>query len=165
MSRHLVRDLEHSGSRISRNAHIALRAERIIARRRLAVIRSQTGLLAFAGALAGIGVLMANVGAFFWLAEGVGYASAGGILAAVNVGLAALLGLVASRMSADRDLEPVVELRDMAMEEIEAEVAEGVAEVRYLANNLRRIAADPFGAALPSLLGPVLTALVKSLRK
>lgn len=165
MSQNLLRNLERSGSRIGRNAHIALRAERVIARRRLAVIRTQTSLMAFAGVVAGIGVLMVNVGLFFWLAESYGKAAAGGLLALLNLGLAAVLALVASRMSAEQELEPVIEVRDLAMEDIEAEVADGLGEAKHLAENVRRIASDPFGAAGSSLLGPILSILMKSLKK
>lgn len=165
MSRHLVRELERSTSRIGRNAHIALRAERVITRRRLAVIRTQTGLMAFAGVMAGIGVVMINVGLFFWLTDSYGKAGAGGILAAVNLGLATVLVLVASRMSAEAELEPVIEVRDLAVEDIEAEIADGIEEAKGLVENVSRIASDPLGSLGPSLLGPVLSALIKSLSK
>ena len=165
MSRNLVRDIERSGNRIGRNAHIALRAERVIARRRLAVIRRQTGFVAFAGIVAGIGVVMVNVAIFFWLSESMGKAGAGAVLAVANFGLAAILAIAASRMSAEPELEPVIELRDLAMEDIEAELADGLAEARVLAENVRRIAADPLGTAGPALLGPILSVLIKSLKK
>lgn len=165
MSRNLVRDIERSGSRIGRNAHIALRAERIIARRRFAVIRTQTGLLAFAGVMAAIGVVMVNVAAFYWLSASYGNASAGSILAVVNLVLAAFLAILASRMSAEKELEPVIEVRDLAMEDIEAELSDGLAEAKYLAENVRRIASDPLGSAAPALLGPILSVLVRSLKK
>ena len=165
MSRNLVRDIERSGSRISRNAHIALRAERVIARRRLAVIRTQTGFMAFAGVMAAIGVLMVNVASFYWLSASFGNALAGGILAVVNFLLAAILATLASRMSAEHELEPVIEVRDLAMEDIEAELSDGLAEAKYLADNVRRIASDPLGSAAPALLGPILSLLVGSLKK
>ncbi|MEM6576905.1 MAG: hypothetical protein AAF678_00305 [Pseudomonadota bacterium] len=165
MSRNLVRDIERSTGRIGRNAHIALRAERVIARRRLAVFRTQTGLMAFAGAVASIGIVMVNVGLFFWLAESNGNAAAGGILAALNFGLAVILVLVASRMSAERELEPVIEVRDLAMEDIEAEIAEGLDEAKVLAENVRRMASDPFGSIGTSLLAQVIPVLVNSLKK
>lgn len=165
MSRQFMRDIERSGNRIGRNAHIALRAERMIARRRLAMIRTQTGLLAFAGLVAGIGVMMVNVGLFFWLAQNFGNAGAGAILAAVNFALALVVGLAAARMSVEKELEPVIEVRDLAVEDIEAELADGLAEAKQFTEDIRRMASDPFGSALPSLLGPVLSILVKSVKK
>lgn len=68
----LIRDIERSGSRIGRNAHIALHAEYVIARRHFAVIRIQTMLMAFASVMAAIGLVMAIAVAFYWLAETAG---------------------------------------------------------------------------------------------
>ncbi|MEM8630651.1 MAG: hypothetical protein AAGF74_05395 [Pseudomonadota bacterium] len=152
-------------SRISRNLNIAWRAERMIARRRLAVVRTQTGLMAFSGLVAGIGVIMLNVGIFFWLASHYGNANAGLILAAGNFALAVVLAVFAARMSAERELEPVAEVRDMAVEDLEAEISQVVSEVRDLSDNVRRIARDPLGTAGSSLIGPALVALLKSLNK
>lgn len=161
----LTRSIERSGNRISRNAHIALRAERVIARRRLAVFRTQTGLMAFAALVAGIGIVMINVGLFFWMAETYGNAAAGGLLALANFVLAAVLASVAAKMTAEPELEPVIEVRDLAIEDIEAEIDDGLKEVKHLADNVSRIAKDPFGAASTNLLGPLLSILVNTLKK
>jgi hypothetical protein len=45
-------------SRISRNISIILRSERLIAQRRMAVLRRQTGMMAAAGIAAGVGLIM-----------------------------------------------------------------------------------------------------------
>jgi hypothetical protein len=54
-------------NRISRNISIALRSERLIVQRKMEVIRTQTGLMAAAGLVAGIGLIMINVAAYFAL--------------------------------------------------------------------------------------------------
>ncbi|WP_068113338.1 hypothetical protein [Tropicimonas marinistellae] len=165
MTSEITRGLHRSGNRIGRNVTIAMRAERIIARRRLAVLRSQSGLMAFAALIAGIGVVMLNLGAFFWIADSLGNAAAGCVIALANFVIAALLAMQAARMSVEKELEPVIEVRDLAVEDIEAEVAGVLSEAGELAENVRRIARDPFGATLPSLLAPLLSVLLKSLRK
>ncbi|MEP2715136.1 hypothetical protein [Pseudophaeobacter sp.] len=162
MSQNLARSLEKSRSRITRNASIALRAERMMSRRRLAVIRSQTGLMAFAGLIGAIGLVMLNVAAFFWLAETQGKAAAGLIVAAANFLLAVLLVLFANRLSVEQELEPVREVRDIAVEEIEAEVDMALDEIGEIAENLRRMSKDPFGSALQSILPQLITLLAKS---
>lgn len=161
----LAQSLQRSRSRVGRNVTIAIRAERIIARRRLAVMRSQTGMMAFAGLIAGIGVIMLNVGAFFWIATSLGNAAAGAVVAVANFGLAAILAVLAGRMSVEKEIEPVVEVRDLAVEDIEAELADTLSEVSDLANSLRRMARDPLGSAVPGLLAPLLSILLKSLKK
>ncbi len=165
MSRSLTRDIERAGSRVGRNVSIALRAERIIARRRIAVMRTQTGMMAFAGLVAGIGVIMLNVALFFWLATTYGNALAAGIVAVANFVLAVLVAWAAAKKSAETELEPVIEVRDLAVEDIEAEVGDALSEARDLADNVRRMARDPFGTAGVGLIGPALSLLAKTLKK
>ena len=152
-------------NRISRNVHIVFRAERIIARRQMAVLVNKMSTMAFAGLVAGIGVIMINVAAFYWLAESMTNAQAALIVAVVNIVMAILLALIASRMNVDRELEPVTEVRDLALEDIEAELATVVEEAREVADNVRSIARDPLGTVGPALLGPLLGILTKSLKK
>lgn len=165
MGSSLSRDIQRSGNRISRNVNIAWRAERVISRRRFAVIQKQTGMMAFAGLVLGIGVIMLNVAVFFWLAETYGNATAAAVVAIANFVIAGIVGMTAARMSAEKDLEPLIEVRDLAVEDIEAEVDEALAEARELAENVRQMARDPFGAVGAGLLGPALSILVKSLKK
>lgn len=165
MSRSLSRDIQRSGNRISRNITIAMRAERVIARRRFAVIRTQTGMMAFAGLVAGIGVIMLNVAVFFWLAASYGNPTAAAVVAVANFLIAAMVGAAAARMNVEKELEPVIEVRDLAVEDIEAEAGEALAEARDLAENVRRMARDPFGSTGAGLLGPALSILLKTLKQ
>lgn len=165
MSRNLSRDIQKTGNRVGRNINIALRAERMIARRRMAVMRTQTGMLAFAGLVAGIGVIMLNVAVFFWLSNTYGNASAAGVVAVANFAIAGLVGVLASRVSAEKELEPALEVRNLAMEDIEGEVGDALAEAKDLADNVRRMARDPFGSAGVGLIGPALSVLAKTLKK
>lgn len=162
MSQNLARTLEKSRGRITRNVNIAVRAEKMMSRRRLAVFRSQTGLLAFAGLVGGIGLIMLNVGAFFWLVEGNGKAAAGLIVAAVNFLLAVLLALFAGRLTVEHELEPVKEVRDLAIGEIEAEVESTLDELSEIAENVRKMSKDPFGTALQSALPQLISIVAKS---
>ena len=54
-------------NRISRNVSIIFRSERLIAQRRFAVLRRQTGFMAAAGIVAGIGLIMLNAAAYLAL--------------------------------------------------------------------------------------------------
>jgi hypothetical protein len=165
MSRNVKSDLQKTGNRVGRNISVALRAERVIAQRRVAAIRKQTGMMAFAGLVAGIGVVMINVAAFFGLATSLGNAWAAVVVAMANFAIAALVALLASRADAEKDLDSVIEVRDLAMEEIEAELGDALDEARDLAANVRRIARDPLGTAGLGLIVPVLTLLAKTLKK
>ena len=152
-------------NRISRNISIVLRTERMIARRHMAVIRNQTGLYAFAGLVSLIGLVMLNVAAFYALITVMVAQFAALIVALGNLVLAGALVLIAGRLSPGKELEPVTELRDLAIAELEAEAELAVAEARELSANVRRIARDPLGTALPALLGPLISALLSGRKK
>ena len=152
-------------NRISRNISIVLRTERMIARRHMAVIRNQTGLYAFAGLVSLIGLVMLNVAAFYALITVMAAQFAALIVALGNLVLAGALVLIAGRLSPGKELEPVTELRDLAIAELEAEAELAVAEARELSANVRRIARDPLGTALPALLGPLISALLSGRKK
>ena len=165
MSRDISKDIRRTGNRVSRNITIAMRAERVIARRRLAVMRTQTGLMAFAGLIAGIGMVMLSLALFFWLAASYGNATAGLIVAVLDFILALVLMSIAGRMSVEAELEPVTEVRDLALEDIEAEVGDAMTELRDVADGVKRMARDPFGTAGQNLAGPLLSILLKALKK
>ena len=78
-------------SRISRNISIILRSERLIAQRRMAVLRRQTGMMAAAGIAAGVGLVMLNVAAFFAHVEHLSQPLSALIVALANMAIAAIL--------------------------------------------------------------------------
>ncbi|MTI01017.1 phage holin family protein [Roseibium sp. RKSG952] len=162
MSYSLRKEISRSTRRIGRNANIAFRAEKTISRRRFAVLRMQTGMLAAAGLLAGIGIIMLNVAVFFVIAEHVGNANAGLILAAGDFVIAVILVMVAMRMTAESELEPLVEVRDIAIADIEADLEEAFDELTDIADGVRQIIRDPLGALMGGLAGPLLAALFRS---
>jgi hypothetical protein len=165
MTGKIGQDIQRSGNRLIRKAQIAFRAEGLIARRRLAVLRTQTALMAFAGLVAGIGLIMLNVAAFLSLRESVGATDAAFYVAGTNFLLAVILGLIAVRLSAEEELAPVIAVRDLAVEEMQEDIGDALVEVQGVAENLRRMARDPLGAIAPNLVGTVLSILAKSTNK
>lgn len=152
-------------NRISRNISIILRAERAIARRRMALFRTQTGMMIAAGLMVGIAVVMLNVAGFFALNATYSPQSSALIVAAANLVLAGLLALMASRSSIEAELEPVTEVRDLAIQDLEAEF-DGIAqEASHLANDVRRIARDPIGTVLPAMIGPLIAGAIRKNKK
>lgn len=152
-------------NRISRNIAIILGAERMIVRRNMAVLRNQTGIMVLAALIGAIGLVMLNIAAFTWLKTLWSPPMAALAVALVNLALAGLLLVIATRMSAAPGLEPVIELRDMALKDLEGEMQGLVDEVRDMGANVRRMARNPLGSALPGLLVPLISALLKSLRQ
>ncbi|MBJ6370538.1 phage holin family protein [Sedimentitalea arenosa] len=146
-------------SRTSQNLSILVRTERLIARRRLTVLRTQTGLMAFAGVVAGLGLIMLNVAGFLMLQDRMSGQAAAGLVALIDLALAVVMVWYAARIDADRDLEPVVELRDAAIAELEHDLELAVDEARDLTKSVRQVVSDPLGSLLPSLIGPLIAIL------
>ncbi len=152
-------------NRISRNISIIVRSERLIAQRRLAVLRKQTGMMAAAGIAGGVGLLMLNAAGYLALATVVSPAAAALIVAIVNIALAAILVSVATNTNAEADVAPVAEVRDLALEDLEAEIRAATDEARDLADSVRRMARDPLGIGGSGAIGAIATAVIKNLNK
>ncbi|MDP5216225.1 phage holin family protein [Ruegeria sp. 2205SS24-7] len=152
-------------SRITRNLSIIYRTERLITRRQMAVFQQQTGLMLFAALITGIGIIMLNVAAYQALSLVMQSYLAAVVVAGANLVLAAILVSVASRMSAEKDVGPAIEMRDLAIAELESDLEEAVDEVRGISRQVTQIARDPLGSALPAIIGPLLSLLLKSAKK
>lgn len=152
-------------NRISRNLSIIIRSERLIARRRIAVLRLQTGLMAAAGVVAGIGLIMLNVAAYLALAEKIPPSAAALTVAVVDLAIAAFLVSVASGTNAENEVAGVAEVRDLAMEDLEVEVQDVAEEIKELAQSVRNMARDPLGMVAPGAIGALANILIKNLKK
>ncbi|WIY23939.1 phage holin family protein [Parasedimentitalea psychrophila] len=151
-------------NRISRNISIIMRAERLIAQRHLAILRRQTGLLAAAGLVAGLGIIMLNMAAYLGLADVVSKPLAALIVAAVNLVLAGILASIAGNANFEAETAPVAEVRDLAMEDLEAEFQVAVGEAKAAVDGIKRMANDPLGMIVPGVAGAVAKAVVKNLK-
>ena len=147
-------------NRIGRNLTIIYRTESLIARRRLAVMQKKTVLMALAGLAALAGLILLNVTLYLTLSSWVSPALSAGILAGVNLALAGLLAAMAGRASVEDEIAPAVQVRDMAIADIEAELDNMAVETRDIVNSVKNLSSNPLGA-LTTLLVPILTAALK----
>ncbi|MGR3804298.1 hypothetical protein [Marinibacterium profundimaris] len=152
--------LKKTPGRISRSLTVLLRAERLIAARRVAVFRRQTGLMIVAGVFVAVAVVMLNVASYQALSTMMSTALAALCVALGNLVIAAIIGLIAGRMGSEKDLRSATEMRDMALDELEAELDDLVDELRGTAQEVRQFARDPLGSVLPGLLNLVLNTLL-----
>lgn len=152
--------LRNTPGNISRTLTVLLRAERLIAARRVSVFRRQTMLMVIAGVFVAVAIVMANVAAYQGLAMVVSPALAALLVALGNLLAAGILGFIASRAGRERELASAIEMRDMAYDALEHEVDGLVGELRGTAHELRVFARDPLGAILPGAIGPILNALL-----
>ncbi|WP_170505956.1 hypothetical protein [Ruegeria arenilitoris] len=145
-------------SRISRNISIILRAERLIAQRHVAVAARRTGFYAAAGLALGLAVIMLNVAGFFWLSATMSKPLAALIMAGTNLLLGVILVLMANTQNAQADTTAAVELRDMALLDIETEIKDTLSDARNTVTGIRR---DPLGALTPDVISAILSTLIK----
>jgi len=151
-------------NRITRNLSIILRSERLIAQRHMALLRRQTGLFAAAGLVAGLGIIMLNMAGYLALAGVMSKPMAALIVAGVNIAVAGLLAVIAGRSTADAETAPVAEVRDLALEDLEAELQVALDEVKQVADGIRRVGRDPLGQIAPGLVAALTKALIKNLK-
>ncbi len=85
-------------------------------------------------------------------------------LAGVNIALAGLLALRAGRMNVEDEIAPAVELRDLAIADLEAEVEDVAKKAHDIINSLKGLHNDPF-ESLTALILPLVTAVLKGLNQ
>ncbi|CAN0589343.1 unnamed protein product, partial [Ectocarpus sp. 12 AP-2014] len=140
-----------------------LRAERLIAARRMSILQRQVVLFVIAGLFVAVALVMGNIAAYQWLLTMMATYWAATCVALGNFVIAAVLAFVAGRMPHEHALTSATEMRDLAIEEVEHEVDALVEEVRGTAHEVRVFVRDPFGAILPAALMPLLTTLLSLL--
>lgn len=152
-------------NRISRNISIIIKAERLIAQRRVAVMMRQTGFMAAAGIAAAIGLVLLNVAAYIALSESIDPALAALLIALANFFIAILLILMAKKSSGESEIAAVSEVRDIALEDLEFELNAAGQEIKSAAQNLRSMARDPFGSVAPGIMTALASALLRYFKK
>ena len=144
-------------SRITRNLSIILRAERMMAQRRLSLLQRRIGMLALAGIVLCLGLVMLDVAAYLGLSWLMPRPLAALLVGLSNVALAGGLALIAAHEDNDPAMDSMSEVRDLAFEDLESEVQDMMTEGRAAIDDVRRMARDPLGAVAPGLV----TAMVK----
>ena len=144
-----------------RHLRILWRAERVIAETRLRVMLRRSMLYALAGLIAVFGLGMLNVAAFLVLES-----HWGPIWAALAAGLgdfviAVVIVGVALATRPGPEMTAAIELRDISVEGLEAELAPLQERFAWLS----RAARDPLDTMLPAILVPLITSIVRGLRK
>ena len=142
---------------IVRNLRLLWRADKIIAEMRLRHMLSGMGLLAFAALISAFGLLMFELAAYFALVNVVSAITAAAILGAVNLVIALILVVIASRRSLGQELTLANEIHDSAIEALQI-------EAQAVQTQVNRLMHHPLEGALP-LIVPLITAAISHLRK
>jgi hypothetical protein len=158
---------------VVRNLRVLWRAEVIIADIRLRQMALRSGLRGAAALLVLFAFLMGNLAAFFALEQAFGPIWAASIIGLVSLAVAALLLVLANRAKKPgREMEMALEVRNMALAELEADalsvqnqLVELREEIRGVRQAVTGFVRHPLDSVLPGLLVPLAGAIVKSVRK
>ncbi len=147
-----------SSEDIARNLRALWRADKIIADIRLRHMLVGLGLKAFAALIAAFGLLMFELAAYFALVQIWSAILAAAALGAFNFIIAGLILVVAARQPSGRDLELANEIHGTAMDALQLEAQAVQAQFADVFRN-------PLNSILPSLIAPLLTIVLRSLRR
>ncbi len=143
---------------VVKHLRVLWRTDRIIADIRTRHLLVGIGLRAFAALIAAFGLLMLELSAYFALVQIWSAISAAAILGAVNFVIAALLFAIAARPPAGRELELATEIHGASVDALQT-------EARALQSHLSGMINHPLNGVLPLLIIPLITIIVKSLKK
>lgn len=143
---------------VIKDLRVLWRTDRIITDIRMRHLLIGLGLRAFAALIAAFGLLMLELSAYFALVQVWSAISAAAILGVVNFAIAAILFAIAAKPPAGRELELATEIHGSAVEALQIEARAMQAQFSGLVHH-------PLNSALPLLLVPLITIIVKSLKK
>ena len=157
---HLLRDLQ-----------TLRKADLLIAKIWLDVLMRRFGLFAFSGLIAVFGLGMANLAGYFALQPVTGAAWAAVIAAAVDLVIAAIVLLIASKSRPGPELDLAFEVRKMAVESIQEDTRElkltfdAVGqELKNVRTNITALVQNPLDVAAQKLLVPAALSMLRGLR-
>jgi len=143
---------------VVKHLRVLWRAERIVADIRLRHLLVGLGLRAFAALIAAFGLLMLELSAYFALVQTWSAIAAAAILGTINFAIAAVLFLVAGKPPSGRDLELANEITGASIDALQL-------EARALQSQVNGMIHHPLNGILPLLIGPLITIIIKSLKK
>jgi hypothetical protein len=144
--------------KVVKNLRALWRTDRIIADIRLRHMLVGLGIRAFAALIAGFGLLMLELSAYFALVQVWSAISAAAVLGIVNFVIATALFVIAGRPPAGRELELANEIHGSAVDALQI-------EARTMQSQFTGMVQHPLNSVLPLVLVPLITIIVKSLKK
>lgn len=147
--------------KIIRDLRVLLRAQSVITEIRLNHLAARSGLMAVAALIAIFGMAMLDLAVYFELEPKLGRVGAAAIVGFGDLILAAILFVIAARVKPGRDLELAHEIQKSAIDALAADAREIESDIRGLTSFVRH----PLDSALPGLIMPLASMLIKTLRK
>lgn len=139
------------------NLRVLWRTDRIIADIRMRHLLTGFGLRALAALIAGFGLMMLELSAYFALVQVWSAISAAAILGAIDFAIAAVLFVLASRPPAGRELALATQIHETSVEALQV-------EAHALQSQLTGMIQHPLNGVLPALIVPLITVIIRSLK-
>ena len=143
---------------VVKHLRVLWRTDRIIADIKMRHMLVGLGLRAFAALIAAFGLLMLELSAYFALVQIWSAILAAAILGGVNFVIAAILFVIAGRPPSGRELELATEIHGSSVEALQI-------EARALQSQVSGAIHNPLNSVLPLLIVPLITIIIKSLKK
>lgn len=144
-----------------RHLRILLRLESTIIEMRLRTAIRSAVLLALAALIAVFGLGMLNVAAYVGLQPILGSLWAAIAAAGGDFVIAIIIVVIALAAKPTAEINTAIELRQAAVEGLETEFANLEGRFSFLS----RLARNPLDTAIPTILVPLITAIIRALRK
>lgn len=148
---------------IVRSLKMVWRTERIIGQNEFRLMAKKMQLNLLAGVVALFGLVMLSLALFFTLVPYWGHALSALAVAGVELVIVVVLIIYSGSLTVPVEMEMVREMRDMALEDVEEEVALAQAELVALKEEVHRFVRNPVDSLLPALIGPLLSAVTRAL--
>ncbi len=149
--------------RFAHSLKLFWRSERLLRQNDLRLSIQKVQFNALAGLVAIFGLGMLSLAVFFALVPYWGQALAALTVAGVDLVLAAALVAYARSLKPAAEFEMVKEMRDLALSDIEEEVALAEAELVALKDGVHKFIRNPIDTLLPGTIAPLLAAIVRGL--
>ena len=150
--------------RIAHSLKLFWRSERLIRRNELRLNIKKVQLTAIAAFVAIFGLVMLSLAAFFVLEPLWGKAMSALAVAGFDLALATVLVVTASRLKPAAEVELVREARDLALANIEQEVAAANVELQALRKDIRHFVRHPLESLLPGMIAPLVREVADGLK-
>ena len=147
-----------------RSLKVVWRSERILTKKEFWLGTKKLQFAALAGLVAIFGLVMLSLALFFALVPYWGHALAALTVGGIDLVLAGLLVAYAGSLKPAAEVEMVKEVRDIALNDIEEEIALAEVELLALRDDVRRFIQKPFDALLPGAIGPLIGAVTRGLK-
>jgi len=146
-----------------RSLKLAWRSEHLLRKNEFQLGARKLQINALAGLVAVFALVMLSLAVFFALVPYWGQSLAALTVGIIDLVLAGVLAAYAGSLKPAADVEIIKEVRDMALSDIEEEIALAEAELVSIRQDVRRLLHNPLDVLLPGAIVPLLNAITRGL--